>query len=269
MKTQELQEKAKNIRRGIVEMIYRAQSSHIGCALSSTDILTALYFDVMNVDPENPGATGKDHFVMSKGHGVTALYTTLGERGFFSKGKLEEYGKDGTELASHVVRGAVPGAETSSGSGGHGLSLGIGIALAEKKKKSDSRVFVLSGDGELQEGSVWEAVLFSGFHKLANLTMIVDRNDFQDGKDGLRVSEILNLDPLDEKFRSFGWEVSVVDGHNFGELIPALKKSFDKPHVIIANTIKGKGVSFMEGDGKWHGSSPSEEEYKTAIKELK
>jgi len=268
MNVSKLESAAKNIRREIVEMVYRAKSSHIGCALSAADILTALYFESMNVDPKDPEMKGRDRLIVSKGHGVTALYAVLAERGFFPKDKLEEYGTDGTRLASHVVRGVVPGAETSSGSGGHGLSLGIGMALAESQKNSGARVFVVSGDGELEEGSVWEAILFAGFHRLSNLTLVVDRNDFQDGKDGLRVSEILDLNPLDDKFRAFGWEVSTVHGHDFDELVPILGKSFDKPNVIIANTIKGKGVSFMEGDGKWHGSSPNEEEYKKAVKEL-
>lgn len=269
MDSKELQATAKKIRREIVEMIYSAKSSHVGCALSSADIWTALYFGgVMNIDPKNADAPDRDRLVLSKGHGVSAFYATLSERGFFSKEKVKEYGTDGTELASHIVRGSLPGAETSNGSGGHGLSLGAGMALAAKIKKEDYHVFVLSGDGELEEGSVWEAALFAGFKNLDNLTLIIDRNHLQDGKDGLRTDTILDLEPLAKKFETFHWDVDVVNGHNFDELIPVLKKSGSRPRVVIAETIKGKGVSFMEDIGDWHGKCPDDEEYKIAMKEL-
>jgi transketolase len=264
----ELEKHARSIRRTVVEIIYRAKASHIGCCLSSADILTALYFEALKVDPENPSAPHRDRFVLSKGHAVAACYATLAERGFFDREKLQEYGQDGTVLASHIVHGVMPGVETSNGSGGHGLSLGVGMAIAARNQKFSSRIFVLSGDGELQEGSVWEAALFAGFHKLSNLTLIIDHNHLQDGTDGLRVEEILNLSPLDEKWRAFRWDVDIVDGHNFGELISALNKKTHGPHVVIANTIKGKGVSYMENRGEWHGKCPNEEQYQLAMKEL-
>ncbi|MEK7174238.1 MAG: transketolase [Patescibacteria group bacterium] len=261
--------RAKHIRRDIVEMIYRAKSSHIGCALSAADILTALYFGgVLRIDPKSPKAPGRDRLILSKGHAVTAVYAALAERGFFPKEKLLEYGTDGTTLASHIVLDVLPGTETSSGSGGHGLPMGVGMALAARADKNGARIFVLSGDGELEEGSAWEAMLFAGHHKLSNLKLIVDRNDLQDGVDGLRVSDVLDLNPLDEKFRAFGWEVDIVDGHDPAALIPALKKETARPHAIIAKTVKGKGVSFMENRGEWHGKCPNADEYAIAIKEL-
>jgi len=268
MDINELEKKAKFIRRTIVDIIYKAKSSHIGCSLSAVDILVALYFDVMEIDPDNPQKDGRDRFILSKGHGVSALYSTLAERGFFDKAKLDEYGTDGTVLASHVVLGSVPGTETSNGSGGHGLPIGVGMAIVDRHKDNNARNYVLSGDGELEEGSVWEAAMFAAVQKLDNITLIVDRNGFQDGKDKNSTEDIMGLEPLDKKFESFGWEVDMVDGHDLGELILALNKRSSKPRVVIAKTIKGKGVSYMEGDPKWHGSSPNEEEYKLAIKEL-
>lgn len=268
MNKNELEKTAKFIRRSIVDMIYKAKSSHIGCSLSVTDILTALYFSVLNIDPNNPSDPNRDRLVLSKGHAVAALYVTLAKRGFFPISKLEEYGTDGTKLACHIVKDAVPGVETSAGSGGHGLSLGIGMALAIKIKKGSARVFVISGDAETEEGSVWEALMFAGHHNISNLKLIIDRNNFQDGMDGLRVDEILNLNPLDEKLKAFGWEVDIVNGHDFDELVPALNKKTERPHAIIAKTTKGKGVSFMENKGEWHGKCPSDEQYAIAVKEL-
>lgn len=264
----ELTTTAKEVRRGIVEMIYRAKSSHIGCSLSAADILVSLYFRVMNIDPAHPEKADRDRFVLSKGHAVSAVYNTLAARGFFPKERLEAYGTNGTNLASHIVRNAVPGAETSNGSGGHGLPLGVGMALAARSEGASWRTFVLSGDGEMEEGSVWEALLFGATHKLSNLTLIIDRNNLQDGADGLRSNEVLNMDPLDEKLRAFGWDAETVDGHNFEELIPALQKQTEKPRAIIAKTVKGRGVSFMENHGEWHGKCPDAEQYAVAIKEL-
>ncbi len=264
----DLEHTAKNIRRTILEIIFRAKSSHIGCSLSAADILTALYFNVMKIDPRHPQKDDRDRLVMSKGHAVSGLYAALAERGFFPQEKLKEYGTEGTNLASHVVRGSVPGTETSNGSGGHGLSLGVGIALALRNKKNNTRVFVLSGDGELQEGSVWEALLSGATHVLDNLTLIVDRNRFQDGQDGNGTDQILALEPLDKKFEAFGWETETIDGHSFIELIPALMRHSKRPRVIIANTIKAKGVPFMEGRPEWHGKCPDEDQYNLALKEL-
>ncbi len=264
----ELAEHARLIRKDSVTMSYESKTSHVGCALSFADILSALYFVVANVDPKNPTANDRDRIILSKGHAVVGLYAALAERGFFPKEKLNEYCRPGSTLASHIVYGAVPGAETSGGSGGHGLPIACGMAVALRNQNFKSRVFVLSGDGELEEGSAWEAALFAGFHKLSNITLIVDQNNLQDGTDGLHVSEILNLAPLDGKFRSFGWDVEVVDGHDFNSLIPALSKISDRPRAVIAKTVKGKGVSFMEGLGVWHGKVPSDEQYVQAMKEL-
>jgi transketolase len=264
----ELADHAREIRKNSVTMSYESKTSHVGCALSFADILSALYFNVAHIDPKDPDAPDRDRIILSKGHGVVGLYAALGERGFFPKSKFSEYCREGSTLASHVVHKAVPGAETSGGSGGHGLPIGVGMAVGLRNQKFNSRVIVLSGDGELEEGSVWEALLFAAHHKLSNLVFVVDKNNLQDGTDGLHVSDILNLDPLDEKFRAFGWDVDVVDGHSFDELITAFDKKTEGPHAIIANTIKGKGVSFMENIGIWHGKVPSDEQYAQAMKEL-
>lgn len=269
MTTSELQAVAKKIRRTIVEIIYQSKHSHIGCSLSAADIWVALYFGGgMNISPETVDRFDRDRFVLSKGHGVSAFYATLSERGFFPREKILEYGKDGTQLASHIVRGVLPGAETSNGSGGHGLPLAVGMALAARNLKTGSHTFVLSGDGECEEGSVWEAAMFAAAQKVNNLTLIIDRNHFQDGRDKGTTESIMALDPLDKKFEAFGWEVEQVDGHSFEQLIPALQRRSGRPRVIIAETIKGKGVSFMEKDPQWHGKCPSEAQYVQAIKEL-
>ena len=264
----DLQLQVKSVRQTIVDLVYQAKTSHVGCSLSVADILVALYFDVMHIDPKNPNSSDRDRLILSKGHSVAALYATLAQRGFFPKKKLDDYGKEGTKLASHGVRNALPGIEVSTGSGGHGLSLGIGMALAIRRSNG-AHVYVISGDGEMAEGSVWEAILFAGFHKISNLTLVIDHNNLQDGQDGLHANEVLDLNPFKEKFDSFHWEVDEVYGHLFEELIPVLKKKSTMPHVVIAKTVKGKGVSFMENVPEWHGKSPNEEEYKAAMKDLK
>ncbi|KKU60095.1 MAG: Transketolase subunit A [Parcubacteria group bacterium GW2011_GWA2_47_12] len=268
METVTLIHTAAGVRRNIVEMIYRAKSSHIGCSLSVADILVALYFSVMRVDSRAPALPARDRLVLSKGHSVSALYATLAERGFFSKERILEYGTEGTTLASHAVHGSLPGMETSAGSGGHGQSLGVGMALAAMNDKTGSRIFVVSGDGEMQEGSAWEAIMFAGFHKLSNFTLVIDRNRFQDGSDGLGTEDILNADSFEDKLRAFHFDVERVNGHRFEELIPALHAKTARPRAIIADTVKGKGVSFMEGRPEWHGKCPSAEEYATAMREL-
>ena len=256
---------AKNVRRMIVEMIYRAKCSHIGCSLSVADILTALYFGVLRFDPAHPDDPKRDRLIMSKGHGVAALYATLAERGFFAREELDSYGTDGTRLASHVVRNALPGTETSNGSGGHGLSLGIGMAIAARNAGNGARIFVVSGDGELEEGSVWEALLFGSHHGLPHVTMVVDQNGMQ--SEG-STETIIGIEPLADKFRAFGWDAAVVDGHDFTQLIPAFSHSGSRPRVVIAKTTKGKGVSYMENKWQWHNSSPNDEQYKIAMEEL-
>ncbi len=264
----ELAEHAKNIRRLAMKMSFESKTSHIGCALSFADIITALYFRVANLDPKNPEDPSRDRILLSKGHAVVGLYAALAERGFFPKERLDDYCQDGSRLASHIVYKAVPGAETSAGSGGHGLPIGVGMAVALKNQGKDSRVFVLSGDGELEEGSVWEAAMFGGYHKLANLTLVIDHNHFQDGTSGSNLEQILDLSPLDGKFASFGWETEIIDGHDFDALTAALTKRSDRPRVIIAETIKGKGVSFMERDGVWHNKVPSAEQFAIAMQDL-
>ncbi len=253
---------AKKVRKSILDMAYNAKDSHIGCALSSVDVLVALYFGVMKIDPTKPKDPQRDRFILSKGHIASGLYAVLSERGFFPIEDLLSFAKDGSSIPSHVAQDAVSGVETSGGSGGHGLSLGAGMALAAQIDNAPYRIFVLTGDGELQEGSIWEAAMFASSRNLTNLTLIVDRNMFQTwGK----VDDVVALEPLAERFRSFGWDVDEIDGHNIANLIKVLSATSNKPHVVIARTVKGKGVSFMEGTGDWHNGVLTEEQYKTAI----
>lgn len=261
-----LNEKARQIRLLILEMVYQAQVSHIGSALSCVDILTALYFgNVMRIKPEEPLWPERDRFILSKGHGCSALYAALALRGFFPVDKLKDFAQNGSILSGHVTLNCLPGVENTGGSGGHGLSLGVGMALAAKMEKRNSQIFVLAGDGECQEGSIWEAIMFAGHHFLSNLTLIIDNNGLQImGK----TKSIVSLEPLSEKFLAFGWELVPTSGHNFTTLTWALKTKSHQPKVIIARTIKGKGVSFMEDNYLWHGQIPNEEEYKMARKEL-
>ncbi|MDO8505601.1 MAG: transketolase [bacterium] len=261
-----LKAKAKEMRRMVLEMIHRAKAQHIGCSFSEMEILVTLYYAVMNIDPYNPKEEDRDRFILSKGHGVSAVYAILADRGFFPKEYLSTYYQDGSTLAGHIVRDCVPGAETSNGSGGHGLSLGIGMALAARRKRSPARTFVLMGDGELQEGSVWEGITFAAFHKIGGLTLIIDKNELQIMG---RTTEVLNMDPFEDKFKSFGWHVITLDGNDTGALLHAFRENtFDKPKVIIAHTIKGKGVSFIENRVEWHGKYPDEEQYRRALQEL-
>lgn len=260
---------AKDIRQDILEMIYRTKSPHIGCSFSMVEVLVALYFKILKIDPKNPGDPDRDRFILSKGHGCPALYPVLAERGFFSKEVLKGFAIDGGTLEQHPTHNIPWGIEASTGSIGHGLSVAAGMALAAKYDKRPSRVFVFLGDGELDEGSVWEAAMFSGHHKLDNLVAIVDRNQCQILG---RTSEVLDLEPLAEKWRSFGWETKEIDGHNFEEIFSVLGNvpfQKGKPSCIIANTTKGKGVSFMENELRWHDKCPNEEEYKKAMEELK
>lgn len=252
-------------RKSILNMAYGANDSHIGCALSSVEVLVALYFCVMKVDPVNPKEPCRDRFILSKGHTASALYSVLSERGFCSAEDLLEFAKDGNGIPNHVARDAVPGVETSGGSGGHGLSLGVGMALVSRVDNSIYRVFVLMGDGELQEGSVWEAAMFASSRNLTNLTLIVDRNMFQTWT---RVDDVVALEPLAEKFKAFGWDVDEVDGHDIEKLVEVIGRTHNHPHAVIARTLKGKGVSFMEGSGDWHNGVLTEEQYKKAVQEV-
>jgi transketolase len=260
-----LEQISKEIRKSILHMNARSSASHSGTALSTVDILTVLYFKKMNIDPNNPTKHNRDKFILSKGHGSSALYATLAERGYFDKALLNGFYLDGGKLPGHLDKDAVAGVEVSSGSLGHGLSIGLGMAIANKINKLKNHVYVMCGDGELNEGSVWEAIMFAPQQKLTNLTLIIDYNKLQGyGK----TNEVINLEPLGEKLSSFNWDVIEIDGHNYSEIESALQKQTLKPKVIIAHTIKGKGISYMENEFIWHYKSPNEEQLIKAIKEL-
>lgn len=256
---------AKKIRLAIVEMNARSKASHSGTALSTVDILTVLYFKILNIDPMNPQNEMRDKFILSKGHGSSALYATLAERGFFNKSLLEGFYLNGGSLPGHLDKEAVPGVEVSSGSLGHGLSLGIGMAIANKVDRRDSKVYIMCGDGELNEGSMWEAIMFAPHYRLDNLTLIVDYNKLQ----GYGVTnEVINLESLQDKFIAFNWDVVNINGHDYTEIEKALNGVSKKPKVIIAHTIKGKGVSYMENEFIWHYKSPNAEQLEQAKNEL-
>ena len=264
----ELAEKARRIRINALKAIHAAKSGHPGGSLSSADILATLYFGELNIDPKNPKMADRDKFVLSKGHAVPALYAALGERDFYEVSEMMTLRQVGSKFQGHPNMRKVPGIEMSTGSLGQGFSAAVGMAVAGKIDKNPGRVYVLTGDGELQEGIVWEAAMQASHRKLDNLVAIVDLNGLQiDGK----VSDVKCVCPVDEKFRSFGWNVINVDGHNFEELTTAFKEAKSSkgvPTAIIAHTHKGKGVSFMEDNAGWHGKAPSDEELATAIEEL-
>ena len=264
----ELQTYANKIRQGVIEAVYSAKSGHPGGSLSIAEILAVLYFNQMNIDEKNPKAKGRDRLVLSKGHTAPALYSTLALRGFFDINELKTLRNINSKLQGHPDMKNITGVDASTGSLGQGLSIANGMALASKMDSEGVRVYCICGDGEIEEGQIWEAAMTSSHYKLDNLCLIVDNNNLQiDGA----VSDVMNIYPIDEKFKSFGFEVINVDGHNIPELISAFeqaKKVKGKPTVIIANTIKGKGVSFMENEAGWHGKAPNEEEYKQAMKEL-
>lgn len=262
-----LTERARRVRLHVLSMMHRANSSHIGSAYSLVELLVALYFDELRVDPAQPQDPDRDRLILSKGHGCSALYATLVERGFASPEILETYYMDGGALAGHPILGSMPGIEASSGSLGHGLSMGVGMAIANRFEGRSNRVFVVLGDGECNEGAVWEAAMFAAARGLGNLTAIVDFNKLQ----GLGRSLTINqLDPLTDKWRAFGWEVLEIDGHDLEAILGALKAPRDpaKPRAIIAHTIKGKGVSFMEDQLPWHYKSPNDEQFALARQEL-
>ena len=264
----ELAEKARRIRINALKAIHAAKSGHPGGSLSSADILATLYFGELNIDPKNPKMVDRDKFVLSKGHAVPALYAALGERDFYEVSEMMTLRQVGSKFQGHPNMRKVPGIEMSTGSLGQGFSAAVGMAVAGKIDKNPGRVYALTGDGELQEGIVWEAAMQASHRKLDNLVAIVDLNGLQiDGK----VSDVKCVCPVDEKFRSFGWNVISVDGHNFEELTTAFseaKSSKGVPTAIIAHTHKGKGVSFMEDNAGWHGKAPSDEELAAAIEEL-
>jgi transketolase len=261
-------ELARKVRMLSLEMVVRSKASHIGSALSMADILAVLYFDLLNVFPNDPQNKDRDIFILSKGHACVSLYAILGLKGFFDLKDLETYGLDGSNFMNHISH-KVTGVEFSTGSLGHGLPYATGIALGKKIKKQNNKIFVVVGDGELDEGSNWEALLFASHHKLDNLTIIVDYNNLQSLT---TVKETLNLEPLVNKFEAFGCNVISLDGHNHFELNNVFNKAINnsngKPNVIIANTIKGKGVSYMENKVKWHYSTPNQVELIHALKEI-
>ncbi|QGU96226.1 transketolase [Clostridium bovifaecis] len=264
----ELREIAKHIRKDIITMLTESGSGHPGGSLSAADILTVLYFKEMNIDPENPHNPDRDRFVLSKGHAAPVLYSALAERGFFNKEELVGLRKLGSMLQGHPNMNYVPGVDMSTGSLGQGISTAVGMAMAGKLDKKDYRVFALLGDGELQEGQVWEATMSAAHYKLDNLTAFIDYNSLQiDG----RIQDVMSPDPIDEKFKAFGWHVIKIDGHNYEEIVAAIdeaKNTKGKPTMIVAKTIKGKGVSFMEDDASWHGSTPNREQCEQALREI-
>lgn len=259
---------AKNVRIDIIRSIYAAGSGHPGGSLSAVEILTSLYFHKMNIDPENPKKEGRDKFVLSKGHAAPVLYSTLAERGFFPKETLLTLRQIGSILQGHPDMKKVPGVEMSTGSLGQGFSASVGMAIANKLDGNDARVYVLLGDGEMQEGIIWEAAMSAAHYKLDNITAILDYNGLQiDGEN----DEVLKINPIDEKWKSFGWNVIKIDGHDIDQILEAFDRAEENtgsPTIIIASTIKGKGVSFMENQAGWHGKAPSEEQLKAALIEL-
>jgi len=264
----ELERMAKQLRRHVITMIATAGSGHPGGSLSAADIVTSLYFKIMRHNPENPQWPDRDRFILSKGHAAPILYATLAECGYFPVDELSTLRKLDSRLQGHTDRLLTPGVEMSSGSLGQGLSFGIGIALAGKLDARDYQVYVLLGDGECDEGQVWEAAMAAAHYKIDNLTAIVDCNQIQLAG---RTCDIMNLEPLADKWRSFNWHVLDINGHDINQILEAVKKAREikqRPTVIIAHTIKGKGVSFMENNVDFHGKAPTPEETERALKEL-
>lgn len=269
MTVKELQLKATEIRTSIIEMLLEAGSGHSAGPLGMADIFTALYFEVMNIDPNKPDWADRDRLVLSCGHICPVLYATLAYRGYFPRSELMTLRRYGTRLHGHPHNLALPGIETSSGPLAQGLSQAVGMALAAKMDDKKWRTYAILSDGEHNEGQLWEAIMFAGKNKLNNLTAIVDRNNIQ--IDGF-TEDVMPLEPLPDKYRSFGWYVLEIDGHNFNEIIAALRHAravFEKPTVIIAHTVPGKGVDFMENDYRWHGKPPKADEAKIALRELR
>ncbi len=264
----ELQEQAKVMRKDILSMIHQAGSGHPGGSLSAADVVTALYFNVMNIDPENPRWEDRDRFVLSKGHAAPVLYAALAEQGYFPKEDLNHLRKMNQHLQGHPDMKGTPGVDMSTGSLGQGISAAVGMALAGKLDQKDYTVFAILGDGEIQEGQVWEAVMSAAHYKLDNLVAILDYNGVQLVGN---TSEIMNVSPASDKFMAFGWHVIEIDGHDMEAIVGALKKAKEytgKPVMIVAKTVKGKGVSFMEGKAAWHGKATCAEEYDKACVEL-
>lgn len=267
----QLQEAARQVREGILLSTYSAQSGHPGGSLSSADLLTYLYLEGMNVDPSNPSDPNRDRFVLSKGHVTPAYYSALACAGYFPQEELKTFRAIGSRLQGHPNMNLTPGVDMSTGSLGQGLSTAAGMALGAKRLNKDFKVFALLGDGELAEGQIWEALMFSAHHKLDNLCIYVDVNGLQiEGP----TEEVMNTKPLDRKFEAFGENVMIINGHDFNDLEKSVNffrsnAGSQKPTVILMNTIKGKGVSFMEGNPAWHGKAPNPDQYAQAVQELK
>ena len=265
----ELQKKANEIRKGIVASVHSAKSGHPGGSLSAADIFTYLYFEEMNVDPANPQMADRDRFVLSKGHTAPGLYAALAEKGFFPKEDLTTLRHVGSYLQGHPDMKGIPGIDMSSGSLGQGVSAAVGMAAAGKLDKKDYRVYTLLGDGEIEEGQVWEAVMWAGFRQLDNLVVIVDNNNLQiDGP----IDTVCSPYPIDKKFEAFNFHVINIDGNDFDQIRAAFaeaKATKGMPTAIVAKTVKGKGVSFMENEVDWHGKGPNDEEFAIAMEELK
>ena len=269
MQTNEfLAEQAKKIRIGIIESVYRASSGHPGGSLSIADIMTYLYFEEMNIDPKNPKAADRDRLVLSKGHAAPALYSTLANRGFFPVDDLRNLRQIDSYLQGHPDMKGTAGVDMTTGSLGLGISAACGMALSAKISDDKYRVYAILGDGECEEGQVWEAAMFASHYKLDNLCAFLDYNGLQiDGA----VADVIGPAPFKEKFEAFGWNVIEIDGHNFDEIRSAAKVAREtkgKPTMVVMNTVKGKGVSFMENKTNWHGSAPNEEQYNLALQEL-
>ncbi len=263
----EIQNLATKIRLNVLDMTNLGKSSHIGSVFSISEILACLYSGLLNVDPKNPNYKDRDRFILSKGHAGAGVYSVLAEKGFFKKDILKSHYQNGSKLSGHISHKSIPGVEFSTGSLGHGLPVGAGLALAAKMDKRKNKVVVLLSDGECDEGSNWEAILFSSHHKLNNLIVIIDYNKLQSLD---YVKNTLGIEPLEEKFKSFGWSVISIDGHDIDEIINSYAQAVKSktPACIIANTTKGKGVSFMEEKVLWHYRSPQGSEYKMAKEEL-
>lgn len=269
MENLELQKNANEIRKGIVTAVHAAKAGHPGGSLSAAETFTYLYFEEMNIDPKDPKKADRDRFVLSKGHTAPGLYSTLANRGFFPVEDLKTLRQIGSHLQGHPCIQHTPGIDMSSGSLGQGISAAVGMALSAKLSNDNYRVYTLLGDGEIQEGQVWEAAMFAGHRKLDNLVVIVDNNGLQiDGK----IDEVCSPYPIDEKFKAFNFHViNVADGNDFDQLRAAFKEAKETkgmPTAIVMKTVKGKGVSFMENQAGWHGKAPNDEEYKTAMEEL-
>ena len=258
---------ALNIRKNAVAEVHAAKSGHPGGSLGIADILAYLYFEEMHVDPDNPKWDDRDRFVLSKGHACPAYYAALAEKGYFDKELLITFRKPDSILQGHPDMKHIPGVDMSTGSLGQGISAACGMALSGKIRNKNYRVYAIVGDGESEEGQVWEAAMMAAHYKLSNLCVFVDSNGLQiDGP----VSEVMNPQPLDDKFKAFGWNVCVIDGHDFDQIAHACKnaRKSDKPTAVICKTVKGKGVSFMENAVAWHGTAPNDEQYETAISDL-